>query len=105
MQEDIGQMLLDAQLIDANALQKAQQQSKNSGGSLMANLVKTGAISEEALLEFLSENYRAPSVDLRNFEPDPQLIRLIPGDVATKFMALPVSRVGRRLVVAMINPS
>src|SRR5258706_1397662 len=103
--EDIGQMLLDGQLIDAAGLQKAQLQSKNSGGSLVSNLVKTGVITEEALLEFLSQSYRAPAIDLRNFEPDPQLTRLIPGDVATKFMALPVSRVGRRLVVAMINPS
>ncbi len=105
MQEDIGQLLLDAQLIDANGLQKAQMQSKQAGGSLIANLVKIGAITEEALLEFLSQNYRVASIDLRSFEPDPQLTRLIPGDVATKFMALPVSRVGRRLVVAMLNPN
>jgi type IV pilus assembly protein PilB len=105
MQEDIGQMLLEAQLIDASSLQKAQLQTKNSGGTLAINLVKTGAISEEAMLEFLSRTYRAPSIDLRNFEPDPQLTRLIPGDVATKFMALPVSRSGRRLVVAMGNPT
>src|SRR5262245_16194745 len=105
MQEDIGQMLLEAQLIDAAALQKAQLQAKNSGGSLSANLVKTGAISEEDLLEFLSETYRAPSIDLRSFKPDLQLTRLIPGDVATKFMSLPVSRSGRRLVVAMMNPT
>src|SRR5688572_4407176 len=105
MQEDIGQMLVDAQLIDGAALQKAQLQSKNSGGSLALNLVKTGAITEEGLLEFLSQTFRAPSIDLRNFEPDPQLTRLIPGDVATKFMALPVSRSGRRLVVAMVNPT
>jgi type IV pilus assembly protein PilB len=105
MQEDIGQMLLEAQLIDSAGLQKAQLQAKNSGGSLSANLVKTGAITEEGLLEFLSEVYRAPSIDLRSFKPDLQLTRLIPGDVATKFMALPVSRSGRRLVVAMMNPT
>jgi type IV pilus assembly protein PilB len=105
MHEDIGQLLLDAHIIDAAALSKAQQQQKNSGGALSASLVKVGAISEEALLEFLSHTYRAPSVDLRNFEPDPNLTRLVPGDVATKFMALPVSRSGRRLVVAMANPS
>src|SRR5688572_685143 len=105
MQEDIGQMLLDAQLIDSNALQKAQQQQKSAGGSLSASLVKVGAISEEGLLEFLSRTFHAPSVDLRSYEPDPTLTRVIPGDVATKFMALPVSRSGRRLVVAMANPS
>jgi type IV pilus assembly protein PilB len=105
MQEDIGQMLLDAQLIDSNALQKAQQQQKSAGGTLSTNLVKIGAISEEELLDFLSRTYHAPAMDLRNHEPDPQLIRVMPGDVATKFMALPVSRSGRRLVVAMANPS
>ncbi len=105
MQEDIGQLLLEAHLVDPTALQKAQLQQKNTGGSLTANLVKLGVISEEALLEFLSQTYRAPSIDLRNFEPDLNLTRLIPGDVAIKFMALPVSRLGRRLVVAMANPS
>src|SRR4029077_12275010 len=69
------------------------------------NLVKTGAISEEGLLEFLSRLYGAPFIDLKNYEPDPALTRLIPGDVATKFMALPVSRVGRKLIVALANPS
>src|SRR5687767_8754129 len=78
MQEDIGQMLLDAQLIDSNALQKAQQQQKSAGGSLSASLVKVGAISEEGLLEFLSRTYHASSVDLRNYEPDPTLTRVIP---------------------------
>ena len=30
---------------------------------------------------------------------------LFPGEVATKFMAMPVERNGRKLVVAMANPS
>jgi type IV pilus assembly protein PilB len=103
--DDIGQKLLEAQLIDENALVKAAQQQKSGGGSLTGNLVKIGAISEEGLLDFLSRHYCVPPIDLRNFEPDAALIRLIPGDVATKFMALPVSRTGRRLVVAMSNPA
>jgi type IV pilus assembly protein PilB len=105
VQEDIGQRLLDAQLIDKAALDKAALQQKNVGGSLTGNLVKIGAISETALLEFLSRQYNVPSIDLTNFEPDPTLTRLLPGDVATKFMALPVSRSGRQLIVAMANPS
>ena len=105
MQDDIGQKLLEAQLIDENSLVKAAQSQKSMGGSLTGNLVKIGAITEEGLLDFLSRHYCVPPIDLRNYEPDPALIRLIPGDVATKFMALPVSRTGRRLVVAMANPA
>ncbi len=105
MQEDIGQLLLGAQIIDENALTKAMLQQKNVGGSLTGNLVKIGALSEEQLLDFLSRHYGAPSVDLKGYEPDPALTRLIPGDVASRFMALPVARNGRRLVVAMANPT
>jgi len=103
--EDIGQKLLDAQLVDAAAIAKAGLQQKNTGGTLTGNLVKTGAISEGELLDFLSHLYHVPSVDLTAYEPDPALTKLIPGDVATKFMALPISRSGRRLVVGMANPS
>jgi type IV pilus assembly protein PilB len=103
--EDIGQKLLDANLIDEQALTKAGLQQKNSGGTLTGNLVKIGAITEADLLEFLTHLYHVPAADLSNYEPDPALTKLIPGDVAIKFMALPISRSGRRLVVAMANPS
>jgi len=96
---------MEARLIDEAALLKAQQQQKQTGGTLSANLVKSGAISEEALLEFLSRHYGVPSVDLRTVEPDPTLTKLLPADVATRFMALPVARSGRRLVVALANPN
>uniref|UniRef100_A0A832I1F9 Type IV-A pilus assembly ATPase PilB n=1 Tax=Eiseniibacteriota bacterium TaxID=2212470 RepID=A0A832I1F9_UNCEI len=105
MQDDIGQKLLEARLVDESAIAKAQQQQKNVGGSITSNLVKIGAITEEGLLEFLSRLYGTPSIDLKGWEPDPALIKLLPGDVATKFMALPVQRSGRRLVVAMANPT
>ncbi len=105
VQEDIGQKLLEAGLVDKTMLHKAAQQQKNLGDSITGNLVKIGAISEEALLGFLSRHYSAPPMDLRNYEPDPTLTRLIPGEVASKFMALPVQRNGRRLVVAMSNPT
>jgi type IV pilus assembly protein PilB len=105
VQEDIGQLLLAAQLISEDGLGKASLQQKNMGGSLTGNLVKIGALSEDALLEFLASHYGTPLFDLKNFTPDPALTRLIPGDVASRFMALPVARSGRRLVVAMANPT
>jgi len=102
--EDIPQRLLESGLIDETSHRRALQQQKNLGGTVIANLVKIGAITDDALLEFLSRLYSAPSIDLSHYEPDPALTKLIPGDVATKFQALPVSRTGRRLVVAMVNP-
>ncbi len=105
MLEEVGQKLLEAKLIDVAALSKAQQQQKNMGGSLTANLVKIGAITEAGLTEFLSRLYSVPAADMANLEIDPACTRLIPGEVAIKFMAIPVKRNGRKLVVVMANPS
>jgi len=104
-QENVGLKLLEAKLIPPDALQKAQQQIKTGGGSITAALVKLGAISEENLNKFLAELYAVASVDLSNFVPDPSVTKLIPGDVANKFQIVPLSRSGRRLTVAMANPS
>jgi type IV pilus assembly protein PilB len=103
--EDLSQKLLQAHLVDETALQKAALQQKTAGGSLTGNLVKIGALTEDQLLDFLSKLYGCPPIDLKGFEPDPALTRLLPGDVASKFMALPVSKSGRKLIVAMANPS
>ena len=105
MQQDIGQKLLEAHLIDEATLTKALQQQKSLGGTVAGSLVKIGAITEEALLDFLSRLHNSPPMDLRNYEPDPVLTKLIPGELASRFMALPVARSGRRLVVAMSDPT
>jgi len=104
-QENVGLKLLEAKLIAPDALQKAQQQIKTGGGSITQALVKLGAITEENLSKFLADLYAVPSVDLSNFIPDPGVTKLIPGDVANKFQIVPLSRSGRRLTVAMANPS
>ncbi|HEX7079061.1 MAG TPA: type IV-A pilus assembly ATPase PilB [Candidatus Eisenbacteria bacterium] len=104
-QENIGLKLLEARLITPESLQKAQLQVKTGGGNLTAALVKVGAVTEEDLVKFLGELYGVPSIDLSSFMPDPSVVKLIPADVANKFQVVPVSRSGRRLTVAMANPS
>src|SRR5204863_9088205 len=62
--EDISQKLLQAQLVDETALQKAALQQKTAGGSLTGNLVKIGALTEGQLLDFLAKLYGCASIDL-----------------------------------------
>jgi type IV pilus assembly protein PilB len=103
--DNVGLKLLEAKLISPDALQKAQQQIRTGGGSISAALVKLGAITEEGLSKFLADLYGVSAVDLNNFTPDPSVTKLIPSDVANKFQVVPISRSGRRLTVAMANPS
>ena len=46
-----------------------------------------------------------PAVDLSRFEVDPKILKLVPADMATKGVVLPLKREGRTLTVAMADPS
>ena len=104
MKDNIANQLVESSLISQDQLEMALQEQGKSGGSLGYNLVKTGAISEKAFSEFLSQIYGVPALDLDEIEADEHSIELIPPEVATKFQVVPVSREGRVLTVAMANP-
>ena len=101
----IGELLLKAQLIDQNQLDKALEEQKQSGGRVGEHLVGLGFVSEEDVLDCLSQQYGVPSINLRHFDIDESIIRLIPADVARKYQFTPVSKTGATLTVAMSDPT
>ncbi len=104
MKDNIANQLVESSLISQNQLEQALHEQGKSGGSLGYNLVKTGAISEKAFSEFLSQQYQVPAVDLDELKADEHAVELIPSEVATKFQVVPVLREGRVLTIAMANP-
>ena len=105
MHEELGVKLVENKVISPEALRRATEMQRSGNGALGATLVKIGALSEEQLAAFLSQHYSVTSVDLDKVEIDPTVVKLIPGDVARKFLVFPVRRQGRRLFVAMGNPA
>jgi len=104
LKDNIANQLVESSLISQNQLEQALHEQGKSGGSLGYNLVKTGAISEKAFSEFLSQQYQVPAVDLDELKADEHAVELIPSEVATKFQVVPVLREGRVLTIAMANP-
>jgi type IV pilus assembly protein PilB len=102
--DKIANQLVESSLISQEQLELALTEQTKTGGSLGYNLVKTGAISEKAFAEFLSQTYQVPALDLDDLEADEHAIELIPPEVATKFQVVPIKREGRVLTVAMANP-
>jgi type IV pilus assembly protein PilB len=101
----LGELLLRDQIISAEQLQRAQEESKRSGERLGNSLVKMGAIQEEDLTQFLSRQYGVPAINLTEFDIEPEVIALVSKDVATKHKVVPVNRAGNSLIVAMADPS
>ena len=105
MAAKLGQLLLAANLITESQLQEALNLQRKEGGRLGSKLIKLGYITEEKLVSFLSKQYGVPSINLSDYEIDPAVIKLIPAEMASKYLMIPVARVGATLTVAMADPS
>ncbi len=105
MSERIGELLVRENLLTPEQLERARQGLRESGGRLGSQLTRLGFLKEAELTEFLARQYQVPSIDLEEFEVDPDVIKLVPEGVATKHMILPVSRAGSTLVIATADPS
>ncbi|MDX1412399.1 MAG: hypothetical protein R3351_09600, partial [Nitrospirales bacterium] len=76
--ELVGHQLVEAQVISSKDLTKALELQRGEGGRLGSILVRMGALSETTLLEFLSQRYGVPSVELGTCRIDETLRDLVP---------------------------
>jgi type IV pilus assembly protein PilB len=105
MADRIGEILVRESIISVDQLKQAQSDQKSSGKRLAYSLAKLGILGEKELTDFLSKQYGVPSIGLSEFEIDPDVINLVPKEVALKHTVLPVQRAGSTLIVAMSDPS
>ncbi len=105
MKVDVGMKLLQANLVAEEDLRRAQKIEQQDQTPLSTALIKLGVISEDRLLQFLSELYETPAVNLEQAQIDPQVVKSIPVELATKNQVMPLARAGRVLRVAMANPA
>ncbi len=103
--ERIGDLLVKEGLISREQLQKALEEQRQNGTRVGYNLVKLGFIQETELTRTLARQFKMPAVDLSKFEVDSKIIKLVPADLATKNLVLPLKRDGRTLTVAMADPT
>src|SRR5262245_11482624 len=102
--ERLESLLLENEVLTAEQLDQARKQARSSGDPLDMCLVKLGVMSEGDLLTVLSRIYDMPAVDLLNFDVDKGSVDLLPSEVAMKFSAIPIRKVGRTLTLAMADP-
>lgn len=105
MPEKLGRLLVNKKIITDQQLQKALAEQKGSGERLGSVLINLGFIKEDTLLSFLSSHYGIPSISLSEFNINPDLIKLIPADLAHKYLVFPLALKGNTLVIAMADPS
>jgi type IV pilus assembly protein PilB len=101
----LGELLVREHLISLSQLQKAQEEQRKTGTRLGYSLTKLGILDEQELTGFLSRQYGVPSINLADFEISPDVLSLVPPELAKRHQLLPINRAGATLIVAMSDPS
>lgn len=105
MAAKLGQLLIASSIISEEQLKQALNIQRKEGGRLGTNLVKLGFMTEDKLVSFLSKQYGVPAINLAEYKIDPPILKLVPAEMAKKYLIMPVARVGATLTIAMTDPS
>jgi type IV pilus assembly protein PilB len=100
----LGELLVRQGLLTAHQLEDALTTQKARGGRLGDVLVGLGFVDERELARVLAAQLGVDVVDLRSAELDPQVLALLPEDVARELHAIPIAVEDGRVVVAVSDP-
>ena len=105
MPSHIGELLIKENFITSEQLDLALKHQRQNGGRLGSILINLGFVDDDDITSVLSRQYGVPSINLAYFEIDASVVKLIPGEVAQKYLIVPLSRVGSTLTVATADPT
>jgi type IV pilus assembly protein PilB len=86
----LGELLIDAGLLDEARLTAALSEQRKWGGRLGRTLVEMGFVEEDAMVSALSEQLALPAVDLASHEIVPETLQLLRVDLAERYGVFPL---------------
>lgn len=86
----LGELLIDAGLLDDARLSAALSEQRKWGGRLGRTLVEMGFVEEDAMVRALSEQLALPAVDLHVVEVPAEALQLLRVDLAERYGVFPL---------------
>jgi len=105
MGSNLGELLLREKLLNTEQLQTAIDYQKKNEVAMGTAIVSLGLISEEDMAQALSRQLGYPYINLDQFEVYPDVINLIPIEIAQKYLIMPIHRIRSFLTLAMVDPT
>ncbi len=100
----LGDLLVSSGVISQEQLGQALARQKETKKRLGEELIDDGIITEQQLIDTLRLQLGIEFVDLSAVEPDPQLVDVLPRNIAKKYGVTPVRLHGNTLYLAMSDP-
>jgi MSHA biogenesis protein MshE len=101
----LGDLLVREKLITQGQLEFALEQQKSNGHKLGRVLVENGFVTEEHISESLAMQLNIPYVNLKNYNINLKLVRLLPESQARRFRAIVLEEHNGKLQIGMPDPT
>jgi type IV pilus assembly protein PilB len=105
MGSNLGELLVQEKLLNKEQLKEVQDFQKKNDVSTGTAVISLGYISEEDMAQALSRQLGYPYINLDQFEVYPDVINLIPVEIAKKYLIMPIHRIRSFLTLAMVDPT
>jgi len=105
MGSNLGELLLREKLLTPDQLKSALEYKKKHNVSMGTAIVSLGYLSEEEMAQALSRQLGYPYIDLNQFDVYPDVVNLIPAEIAKKYLVMPIHRIRSFLTLAMVDPT
>ena len=100
----LGELLIDAGLIDERTLARALEIQKVKKKKLGQILIDLGVADDEMIAKALASQLKVPLAQLNRVEIPEEIISLVPSEIAENYLLIPIKKMEKGLVVAMANP-
>ncbi len=100
----LGELLLERGIINQTQLDKALKIQKEKGGLVGQILVALDYVSDEEIAQALTVQYGFPYLPLESYEITPDVIGLIPENVARQYNLIAIDKIEDLITIAMSNP-
>jgi type IV pilus assembly protein PilB len=101
----IGELLSKAGYITATQFETAKREVQKNGTRMSAALRQLDYIDEDTVFNFLSRHHNYVPAVIKNEPPNPEAIKLMPYELAKRYLAFPLRMAGNTLQITMAEPS
>ena len=102
--KQLGELLLERNIINQEQLEKGLKIRKEKGGLIGQILVGLGFVTEEEVAQALTVQYGFPYLPLESYEVAPEVVKIIPENVARQYNLIAIDKIEDLITIAMSNP-
>lgn len=103
VQKKVEKSIVDQGLLTDKQISQLKEKAQSENTPFFSLLVKEGNISDEVLTKMTANASGVPYVNLSGAQVKPEILKLLPYEMAERYMAVPLGEMQNRLVVAMLD--